>query len=118
MGSDAQSVSGGRVTDYDRVGGRPVVIAVIDRFHERVLGDLSVADQIDRSELPALKRHHISVVTRALGGPSSRTEPRIDRLESLATDLSDGRILDHLVAALIESGVPDFITSRVLRTLL
>jgi truncated hemoglobin YjbI len=118
MDGEAQSISGGRVTDYDRVGGRPVVIAVIERFHERVLGDPFVADQIDRFELPELKRHHINVVTRALGGRSSKTEPRIDQLKSLATDISDGRILDHLAAALIESGVPDFITSRVLRTLL
>ncbi len=102
------------LTDYAAVGGGPAVKAVVDDFYTRVLADAALAPFFAGVELPRLKRHQAMLVTKVLGGPDNYYGRSLrdahHGMDITAGDFS--RVVEHLVAALRQAGVPEAIIER------
>ena len=102
------------LSDYHAVGGGPAVKAVVEDFYQRVLQDRRLAHFFTGVDLPRLKRHQALLVTKVLGGPDGYTGRSLrDAHSGLGITPADfRRVLDHLVAALQQAGVPPEIIER------
>lgn len=58
-----------RSTLYDRIGGEPAVMAAVDLFYQRMIGDPLLAPFFDQTDLATQTRKMVSFMTRAFGGP-------------------------------------------------
>jgi hemoglobin len=102
-------------SDYDSVGGAPAVTAVVDRFYQLVLADPQLSGYFDGVDLARLKRHQVLLVSQVLGGPA-QYDGRDLATAHAALDVTPahfGRVVEHLVAAMQEAGVPPEIIERV-----
>ncbi|MER6464557.1 group I truncated hemoglobin [Streptomyces sp. NPDC001288] len=54
---------------YERVGGAGTVRRIVDDLYAHVLSDRQLSPYFDGSDLPALKRHMVLILTGVLGGP-------------------------------------------------
>lgn len=54
---------------YDRLGGKPAIVAVIDQFVANVAGDSRINGRFTTTDIPRLKRHLVDQVCMASGGP-------------------------------------------------
>ena len=54
---------------YDRLGGKPAIVAVIDQFVANVAGDSRINGRFATTDLPRLKRNLVDQVCMASGGP-------------------------------------------------
>ena len=57
------------VSVYELIGGEPALVAVVDDFYERVLGDPQLAPFFAGAHLPKLKGRQVEFFAAALGGP-------------------------------------------------
>ncbi len=55
------------VTDFDRIGGEPVVRAIIDRFVDRLFGDMIVGFFFAGKDAGRVKTHEYEHAARTLG---------------------------------------------------
>lgn len=110
---------------YERVGGRPAVKAVVERFYERVLADRNLTHYftgLDEAGMTQLKRHQVAMVSQVLGGPREYTGRELGEAhEALKITAIDYRRVSHLlVGTLWEFKVPEdiiFEVSEVLASL-
>ncbi|MER6466100.1 group 1 truncated hemoglobin [Streptomyces sp. NPDC001228] len=58
---------------YARIGGAPTVRRIVDDLYIHVLSDRRLSPYFDGSDLPALKRHMVLLLTGVLGGPKGRS---------------------------------------------
>jgi hemoglobin len=58
-------------TLYDRLGGKPAVIAVIEDFVGRAAGDSRINAKFARTDVPRLKAMLVEQVVAATGGPGT-----------------------------------------------
>jgi hemoglobin len=56
---------------YQRLGGSPAVVAVIDDFVGRCAGDARINQKFARTDVPRLKQMLVDQVTAATGGPAT-----------------------------------------------
>lgn len=54
---------------YDRLGGKPAIVAVIDQFVANVAGDSRINGRFATTDIPRLKRNLVDQVCMASGGP-------------------------------------------------
>lgn len=102
-------------SDYEAVGGAPAITAVVGRFYELVVADDRLAGYFEGVEMVRLKRHQVALVSQVMGGPveySGRDLRAAHEGMGISTD-DFAVVVDHLVTALTEAGVPSEIIGRV-----
>lgn len=102
-------------SDFERVGGVSTVRAVVERFYELVLGDDRLAGYFDGTDMRALKRHQVLLVSQAMGGPARYDGPGLHRAHAgrEITPVHFGLTVTYLAAAMQWAGVPSEIIARV-----
>lgn len=96
-------------THYDRVGGRPAITEVVERFYARVLDDDDLSPYFDDADVAAVKRHQVLLLSQVLGGPKEydgRDLGEAHRGLGVTSDHYD-KVVSHLVAVLVELGADD-----------
>jgi hemoglobin len=102
-------------SDYQAVGGAPAITAVVGRFYELVVADDRLAGYFEGVEMVRLKRHQVALVSQVMGGPveySGRDLRAAHQGMGISAD-DFAVVVDHLVTALTEAGVPSDIIGRV-----
>lgn len=102
-------------SDYELVGGGPAVRAVVDSFYQLVLGDPLLAPLFEGVDMPRLKRHQALLVSQVMGGPAEYDGRELHQAHAglEITDEHFDHVVEHLVAALQQAGVPDDVIGRV-----
>jgi hemoglobin len=92
---------------YDRLGGGPVMRAVVDRFYERVLLDPVLRPYFDSSDVGRIRRHQALFLSQVTGGPSEYDGPSLLRAHAGRgiDDRAFGLVARHLADTLRELGV-------------
>lgn len=101
---------------YDAIGGEPALVAVVDDFYERVLGDPELAEFFAGANMTKLKGRQVEFFSVALGGPhtySGATMRQVHQGRGIAQKHFD-LVAGHLVAALGAVGVPDEIIDQII----
>src|SRR5688572_22914579 len=94
---------------YARVGGRPAIREVVEQFYARVLDDDELAPYFTDTDVAAVKRHQVLLLSQVLGGPSEysgRDLGEAHRGLGITSDHYD-KVVGHLVAVLTELGADD-----------
>jgi hemoglobin len=101
---------------YEQIGGQEALIAVVDDFYARVLGDPALAPFFAGANLSRLKGKQVEFFAGALGGPdeytglSMRDAHRGRGIGQVHFDL----VATHLAEALAAAGVPaDTVTAII-----
>jgi hemoglobin len=107
---------------YARIGGAPVVKAVVDRFYEYVVADEDLAPyfrRLDAAGLTALKRHQVALLSQVLGGPRQYTGRELAHAhrDLHITERDYRRVTHLLVGTLWEFEVPERIIFEVTEVL-
>jgi len=105
---------------YDEIGGAPAVTAVVEGLYERLLADDSLLRYFEGRDMARLKAHQRALVSVALGATSeeySGTMMHPAHAGLAITNEAFDKVLDHLVAALAEAGVPPPTSARILAIL-
>lgn len=100
---------------YDAIGGEPALVAVVDDFYERVLGDPELAGFFAGASMTKLKGRQVEFFSVALGGPhtySGATMRQVHQGRGIGQKHFD-LVAGHLVAALGAAGVPEEIISQI-----
>ena len=58
---------------YDRLGGQPAIVAVVDDFVANVAADTRINGQFARTDIPRLKRLLVEQICAGTGGPCTYT---------------------------------------------
>jgi hemoglobin len=58
---------------YDRIGGEPSVREAVERLYSLILDDAELAPYFAGIDMPELKQHMVSLLTKVLGGPDGYT---------------------------------------------
>ena len=105
------------VSDYDAVGGGPAVAAVVEDFYRRVVFDPALNARFREVNLGLLKRHQAAFISQVMGGPRTYQGQTIYAAhQGLAITRDDfSRVVVHLIAALLDAGVPEEIVTRTMR---
>lgn len=93
---------------YDRLGGKPAIMAVVDQFVENVAADGRINNRFATTDIPKLKGHLVDQVCQATGGPC-RYQGREMKATHLGMQISSadfGALVQDLVAALDKFNVP------------
>lgn len=96
------------VSIYEAIGGEPALVAVVDDFYVRVLGDPQLAGFFAGTNMSKLKGRQVEFFAAALGGPDlydggGMREVHAGRGISQA---DFDQVAFHLVASLVSAGVP------------
>lgn len=102
-------------SDYERIGGGPVVREAVDEFYRRLTADDQVSHYFKDVSLSDLKRHQVLMITTILGGPNRYEGRGLEEAHApLAISESDyQRVGAHLLSTLDDAGVPADIQGRV-----
>jgi hemoglobin len=94
---------------YQSIGGSVVVTMVVDVLYDRLTADPQLAPWFDGVDLRRLKSHQRAFLTIALGGPDDFVGRGLAEAHAglAITGSAFDRLLDHLVAALTDLGLPD-----------
>lgn len=106
---------GARTSVYDAIGGEPALVAVVDDFYERVVGDPGLAGFFAGTAMNKLKGKQVEFFAAALGGPHTYTGApmrQVHQGRGIGQEHFD-RVAGHLVAALVKAGVPDETISQI-----
>ena len=96
------------MTIYEQIGASPAVSVAVDRFYERVTADPTLITYFESVDLARLKGHMRAFIAAAVGGP----DPYLGRgmqdahAHLKVTDAAFDAVVEHLVAVLIDLGVP------------
>jgi hemoglobin len=100
---------------YEAIGGEPALVAVVDDFYERVLGDARLAGFFAGTSMNKLKGRQVEFFAAALGGPHTYTGAPMKQVH-LGRGIRQEHfdlVAGHLVAALGAAGVPEEITGQI-----
>jgi len=94
---------------YEQIGGRESVAAAVDLFYCRATADPVLAPYFEGLELRRLKAHMRAFLAVALGGPEIYRGRDMQAAHAGLgiTHEAFNRVIGHLVATLVELGVPD-----------
>jgi hemoglobin len=101
---------------YDAIGGEPALIAVVDDFYERVVGDPELAGFFAGTSMNKLKGRQVEFFAVALGGPHAYTGApmrQVHQGRGIRQEHFD-LVAGHLAAALGAAGVPQEIISQII----
>jgi hemoglobin len=103
------------MTLYDRLGGEPAILAVIDRFYVRVLADSMLAPFFEGIAMSRLKGHQFAFLSQALGGPRQYSGRSMSRAHAhlRIEQRHFHAVAGHLVATLREFGVSEDLVAEV-----
>jgi hemoglobin len=96
------------VSVYELIGGEPALVAVVDDFYERVLGDPRLAPFFAGANMPKLKGRQVEFFAAALGGPDAYQGGGMRQVHAgRGIGQADfDKVAFHLTAALAWAGVP------------
>lgn len=100
--------SGSAQSLYDRLGGKPVITAVVDQFVANVAGDQRINGRFATTDIPRLKRHLVDQVCSATGGPCAYTgrDMKTTHQGMRITNAAFDALVEDLIAALDAFHVP------------
>ena len=109
MAGDTTDAPGAPVSHYDRLGGAATIKEAVDRFYARLLEDAELAPYFAYTDLAALRRHQVLLLSQALGGPAAYDGRQLgDAHRGLGiTDADYDKVVGHLVSVLVELGADD-----------
>jgi len=58
---------------YDRLGGQPAIVAVVDDFVANIAADAKINARFARTDIPKLKQNLVNQLCQATGGPCRYT---------------------------------------------
>jgi hemoglobin len=93
---------------YESIGGEPALVAVVDDFYERVLGDPQLAPFFAGAHMPKLKGRQVEFFAAALGGPDVYQGGGMRQVHAgRGIGQADfDKVASHLAGALAAAGVP------------
>jgi|tagenome__1003787_1003787.scaffolds.fasta_scaffold20043880_1 hemoglobin len=102
-------------TFYDQVGGGPAVQKLVEVFYDRVWSDPQLTVYFTGADRDRLKAHQAKLISSVLGGPKEYTGRELGEAHKglNITSADYDRVVEHLVAACAELGVPDDIVAAV-----
>jgi hemoglobin len=109
MAGDTTDAPGAPVSHYDRLGGAATITEAVDRFYARVLDDAELAPYFAETDLAAVRRHQVLLLSQVLGGPAAYDGRQLgDAHRGLAiADAHYDKVVGHLVNVLVELGADD-----------
>ena len=109
MAGDTTDAPGAPVSHYDRLGGAATIQEAVDRFYARLLDDAELAPYFADTDLAALRRHQVLLLSQVLGGPAAYDGRQLgDAHRGLdITDAHYDQVVGHLVSVLVELGADD-----------
>jgi hemoglobin len=105
---------------FVRLGGTPAFEKLVEDLDRRLLQDERLRSYFDGVGLERLKHHQRSFLAMAFGGPPGYLGRTVEAAHSRldVTDEAFDRVMDHLIAALVDLGVPRELIREVAWTLL
>jgi hemoglobin len=105
---------------YMRLGGTQAFEALVEELDRRILQDERLRAYFDGVSLERLKHHQRSFLAMAFGGPPSYLGRTVEAAHSRldVTDEAFDRVMDHLIATLVDLGVSQQLIREVAWTLL
>ena len=96
------------MTIFEEIGGAAAVGAAVDRFYDLVTDDPTLAHHFTGVDLGRLKGHQRSFIAAAIGGPDAYLGRAMREAHAhlAITGEEFDRVVDHLVTALADLGVP------------
>lgn len=109
MAGETTDAAGAPASHYDRLGGAATITEAVDRFYERVLDDAELAPYFADTDMTALRRHQVLLLSQVLGGPAAYDGRQLgDAHRGVGvTDAHYDRVVGHLVGVLDELGADD-----------
>jgi hemoglobin len=103
------------VSIYELIGGEPALVAVVDGFYGRVLGDPQLAPFFAGANMPKLKGRQVEFFAAALGGPDVYQGGSMRQVHAgLGIGQADfDKVAFHLAGALAAAGVPAETITRI-----
>ena len=94
---------------YDRLGQKPAIVAVVDKFVGNVAKDDRINNRFATTDIPRLKRHLVDQVCMATGGPCTYTgrNMKTTHIGMRITNADFAAMVEDLVAALNTLKVPE-----------
>jgi hemoglobin len=65
------------MTPFERLGGEPAVMALLDGLYTRALADPLLAPFLENIDITRLKAHQFAFISQALGGPHQYSVPSL-----------------------------------------
>jgi hemoglobin len=98
----------GEVSIYEAIGGEPALVAVVDDFYDRVVGDPQLNSFFAGVNMPKLKGRQVEFFAAALGGPDVYDGPsmRDAHIGRGITQADFDKVAYHLTDALAAARVP------------
>jgi hemoglobin len=105
---------------YLRLGGSQAFEALVEELDRRLLQDERLRSYFDEVSLERLQHHQRSFLAMAFGGPPGYLGRTVEAAHSTldVTDEAFDRVMDHLIAVLVELGVSQELIREVAWTLL
>ncbi len=94
---------------YDRLGGQPAIVAVVDEFTGRVAGDSRINQFFADTDVPEFKRLLVEQICDATGGPCTYSG-RTMKVSHAGMNISNDEFAwtgEHLAGALDKFDVPE-----------
>ena len=107
------------VSIYELIGGEPALVAVVDDFYERVLGDPQLAPFFAGANMPKLKGRQVEFFAAALGGPDVYRGGSMRQVHAgRGIGQADfDKVAVHLGGALATAGVPAETIAQIAATI-
>lgn len=105
---------------YEQIGGATAVHAAVERFYAKVLADERLVGYFPGDRVDGLMEHQRVFLTVTLGGPGryrGRTMRHVHQALNIRPEHFDA-VVEHLVATLVEWGMPAPTIERIGATLL
>ena len=95
-------------TLYERLGGQPAIVAVVDDFVARVAADKRINRYFRHADIPRLKQGLVDQICQATGGPCVYQGPpmRVVHHRMHVTERAFNELVEDLVATLTKFNVP------------
>ena len=105
------------MTLYEKLGGEPILAAVVEEFYVRMQADPRTAEWFQGIDLEVLKAHQRAFLAVGLGGPEdySGRSMRNAHAGLRIPDEVYTRAVDHLREALGAAGVTEELVAQVVR---
>jgi len=93
---------------YDRLGGKPAITAVVDKFVGNVGNDTRINGRFANTDFPQLKGHLVDQVCAATGGPCTYTgrDMKTTHAGMRISNAEFSALVEDLVSALNTFNVP------------
>jgi hemoglobin len=94
---------------YDRLGGQPAIVAVVDDFVGNVAADSRINGFFARTDIPKLKKNLVDQICQGTGGPCTYTgrDMKTAHKGMGITDAQFNALVEDLVKSLDKFKVPD-----------